>query len=100
MQRREKGAFESWLAGELVLVLLLGASAALFLTSPNLSHTYFLPEGRLVLDTAVVLAATVVAILAMMTIKPGTTGSLLLLGAALAAGLLPATARARHRAAG
>lgn len=41
-----------------------------------------------------------VAILAMMTIKPGTTGSLLLLGAALAAGLLPATARARHRAAG
>jgi signal transduction histidine kinase len=64
MQRKERGTFESWLAGELVLVLLLGASAALFLTSPNLRHTYFLPEGRLVLDTAVVLAATVVAILA------------------------------------
>ena len=64
MRRDVKNAFESWLVGELWLVLLLGSAAALFLTSPVLRHTYFLPEGRLVLDTAVVLAATVVAILA------------------------------------
>jgi signal transduction histidine kinase len=64
MRKDVKNAFESWLVGELWLVLLLGSAAALFLTSPVLRHTYFLPEGRLVLDTAVVLAATVVAILA------------------------------------
>ena len=64
MRKDVRSAFESWLVGELWLVLLLGSAAALFLTSPVLRHTYFLPEGRLVLDTAVVLAATVVAILA------------------------------------
>ena len=63
MRRDVKNAFESWLVGELWLVLLLDRPPR-FLTSPVLRHTYFLPEGRLVLDTAVVLAATVVAILA------------------------------------
>ena len=55
--------FESWLIGELLLVALLGSATALFLTNPSLRSTYELPEGRLVLDTAVVLAATIVAIL-------------------------------------
>ena len=41
-----------------------GSATALFLTNPILRNTYELPEGRLVLDTAVVLAATIVAILA------------------------------------
>jgi signal transduction histidine kinase len=50
--------------GELLLVALLGSATALFLTNPILRNTYELPEGRLVLDTAVVLAATIVAILA------------------------------------
>jgi signal transduction histidine kinase len=59
-----KDTFESWLAGELLLVALLGSATALFLTNPALRNTYELPEGRLVLDTAVVLAATIVAILA------------------------------------
>ena len=59
-----KDTFESWLVGELLLVALLGSATALFLTNPILRNTYELPEGRLVLDTAVVLAATIVAILA------------------------------------
>ena len=64
MQKNAKDTFESWLVGELLLVALLGSATALFLTNPTLRNTYELPEGRLVLDTAVVLAATIVAILA------------------------------------
>jgi len=64
VQRSVKATFESWLVGELLLVALLGAATALFLTNPVLRNTYELPEGRLVLDTAVALAATIVAILA------------------------------------
>jgi signal transduction histidine kinase len=64
VQRNVKDTFESWLAGELLLVALLGSATALFLTNPILRNTYELPEGRLVLDTSVVLAATIVAILA------------------------------------
>jgi len=64
VQRNSKDTFESWLLGELLLVALLGSATALFLTNPALRSTYELPEGRLVLDTAVVLAATIVAILA------------------------------------
>ncbi len=64
MQKNDKNTFESWLFGELLLVALLGSATALFLTNPILRNTYELPEGRLVLDTAVVLAATIVAILA------------------------------------
>jgi signal transduction histidine kinase len=64
VQRNPKETFENWLVGELLLVALLGSATALFLTNPALRSTYELPEGRLVLDTAVVLAATIVAILA------------------------------------
>lgn len=64
MHRNAKDTFEAWLVGELLLVALLGSATALFLTNPALRNTYELPEGRLVLDTAVVLAATIVAILA------------------------------------
>ena len=64
MEQKAKDTFESGLAGELLLVALLGSATALFLTNRALRNTYELPEGRLVLDTAVVLAATIVAILA------------------------------------
>ena len=64
MRSSVKDTFESWLVGELLLVVLLASATALFLTNPILRSTYELPEGRLVLDTAVVLAATIVAILA------------------------------------
>jgi signal transduction histidine kinase len=62
--RRNANTFESWLVGELLIATLLGSATALFLTNPSLRSTYELPEGRLVLDTAVVLAAMIVAILA------------------------------------
>jgi signal transduction histidine kinase len=58
-----KSRFEAWLIGELLLVALLGSAMTLFLTSPTLRSSYELPEGRLVLDTSVVLTATIVAIL-------------------------------------
>jgi signal transduction histidine kinase len=64
VQRNSKETFDAWLVGELLLVALLGSATALFVTNPSLRNTYELPEGRLVLDTAVVLAATIVAILA------------------------------------
>lgn len=64
VHRNTRDTFESWLVGELLLVALLGSATALFLTNPALRNTYELPEGRVVLDTAVVLAATIVAILA------------------------------------
>ena len=64
MQRNPKDTFESWVVGELLLVALLASATALFLAHPALPSTYELPEGRLVLDTTVVLAATIVAILA------------------------------------
>ena len=69
MQKSEKDTFDSWLVGEMLLVALLGSATALFLTNPSLRNTYELPEGRLVLDTAVVLAATIVAILAAVRFK-------------------------------
>jgi signal transduction histidine kinase len=64
VRRDVKDTFESWLGGELLLVALLGSATALFVTNSALRSSYELPEGRLVLDTAVVLAATTVAILA------------------------------------
>ncbi len=64
MNRDAREPFEAWVVGALLFVGLLGSATALFLTHPSLRSTYELPEGRLVLDTAVVLAATVVAILA------------------------------------
>jgi signal transduction histidine kinase len=69
VQKSEKDTFDSWLVGEMLLVALLGSATALFLTNPSLRNTYELPEGRLVLDTAVVLAATIVAILAAVRFK-------------------------------
>ena len=59
-----KEPFEAWVVGALFLVALLGSATALFLTNPSLRSTYELPEGRIVLDTAVVLAALIVTILA------------------------------------
>jgi signal transduction histidine kinase len=69
VQKNDKDTFDSWLVGEMLLVALLGSATALFLTNPSLRNTYELPEGRLVLDTAVVLAATIVAILAAVRFK-------------------------------
>jgi signal transduction histidine kinase len=62
--RRDDSAYQSWLWGEILLFGLLGAALALFVTYPELRPTYHLPQTRLVLDTMVSLAATLVAVLA------------------------------------
>src|SRR5215207_4844468 len=56
--------FDDWLRGELLLICLLGASLAFFVAYPELRASHSLPELRLVLQTAVMLAAAIVAVLA------------------------------------
>ena len=62
--RRDDTAYQSWLVGQILLLGLLGAALALFVTYPDLRPTYHLPQVRLVLDTMVALAAILVAVLA------------------------------------
>jgi signal transduction histidine kinase len=64
MRRDDRDAYQAWLVGELLLVGLLGAALGLFLAYPELRTTYELPALRLVLDTGIMLAATIVAVLA------------------------------------
>jgi signal transduction histidine kinase len=64
MRRNDRDAYQAWLVGELLLVGLLGAALALFLAYPELRTTYELPALRLALDTGIMLAATIVAVLA------------------------------------
>jgi len=63
MRREREDAYQAWLWGEVLLLGLLGAALALFLTYPSLRDTSELPQLRLVLDTAVTLAAGIVAVL-------------------------------------
>ena len=85
MRQHEKGGFESWLAGELLLVTLLGSATALFLTNSSLRNSYSVSEGRLVLDTTVVLVATIVAVLAGVRFSVDRRGLDLLLAAGFCA---------------
>jgi signal transduction histidine kinase len=64
MQREHRDAYQAWLWGEVLLFGLLGAALALFVVYPSLRDTYSLPQLRLVLDTAVTLAAAIIAVLA------------------------------------
>jgi signal transduction histidine kinase len=64
MRRHDRDAYQAWLVGELLLVGLLAAALALFLAYPDLRSTYELPSLRLALDTGILLAATIVAVLA------------------------------------
>ena len=50
-QTARKDAFETFLSGEVVLVALLGAALALFLSKASLRTPYDLPQLRLVLST-------------------------------------------------
>jgi signal transduction histidine kinase len=63
-RRDDRDAYQAWLVGELLLVGLLGAALALFLAYPDLRTSYDLPALRLALDTGIMLAATIVAVLA------------------------------------
>jgi signal transduction histidine kinase len=64
VRREERNAYQAWLWGEVLLLGLLGAALALFVTYPSLRNAYELPQLRLFLDTAVTLAAGIVAVLA------------------------------------
>ena len=64
MRRASEDTFRAWAISQTLLVALLGAGLALFVTNPVLRTTWRLPEARLVLDTLVALAATLVAALA------------------------------------
>ncbi len=62
--QRDKDAYHTWLWGEVLLLGLLGAALAMFVANPALRNTYSLSQLRLFLDTAVMLAAALVAVLA------------------------------------
>jgi signal transduction histidine kinase len=64
VRRDDRDAYSAWLWGEVLLFGLLGAALALFVSYPSLRDTYELPQLRLFLDTAVTLAAAIVAVLA------------------------------------
>jgi len=61
--RRNRDAYQAWLFGEVLLLALLGAALAFFLTRSHHS-TYELPNLRLVLQTVGALAGGLVALLA------------------------------------
>src|SRR4051794_41859905 len=64
MRHEERDDYQAWLWSTVLLIGLLGAALALFVAYPSLRNTYELPQARLVLDTAVMLAAAIVAVLA------------------------------------
>ena len=64
MRRESRDDYHAWLWGEVLLFGLLGAALALFVTYPSLRDTAELPQLRLFLDSAVMLAAGIVALLA------------------------------------
>jgi len=64
MRHDERDDYQAWLWSTVLLIGLLGAALALFVAYPTLRSTYELPQARLVMDTAVMLAAGIVALLA------------------------------------
>jgi signal transduction histidine kinase len=62
-EMRERDSYDGWLWGEVLLVALLGAALALFLTYPQLRLAYHAPELQVVLTTVTMLAALLVTVL-------------------------------------
>jgi signal transduction histidine kinase len=60
----ERDRYQAWLWGELLLLGLLSASLVLFAANETLPTAYELPEVGLVVRTAILLAGTIVAVLA------------------------------------
>jgi signal transduction histidine kinase len=58
-----RDTYQAWLLGELLLISLLAAALALFVAYPSIGTAHYLPELRLVVDTVIMLAAALVAIL-------------------------------------
>jgi hypothetical protein len=75
MRHDERDDYQAWLWGEVLLIGLLGAALALFVANPSLRSTYALPHVRLVLDTAVMLAPAIVALLAVSASRSTAAGS-------------------------
>jgi signal transduction histidine kinase len=90
VNRERSEAYETWLFGELLVLGLLGAGLILVVAYPDLREPYDLPRLRLFLDTTMMLAATVVAVLAGLRFSVEGRGLDLLLctGFAAAAGSL------------
>jgi signal transduction histidine kinase len=64
VRHEERDDYQAWLWSTALLIGLLGAALALFVAYPTLRTSYALPQARLVLDTVVMLAAAIVALLA------------------------------------
>ena len=64
MRPDARDTYQAWLWGEILLLGLLAASLVLFASNSSLPSTYELPELRLVLRTAILLAGLSVAVLA------------------------------------
>jgi signal transduction histidine kinase len=62
--RSARAKYLAWVRDELLLAALLAAALALFLTNPWLRDPHALPNLRLFLDTAVLLVAVIVSVLA------------------------------------
>jgi signal transduction histidine kinase len=62
-QTRGRDAFETFLSGEVVLVALLGAALALFVTNPSLRQPHDLPQLRLVLTALYAVGGGLIALL-------------------------------------
>ena len=62
-QTTRRAAFETFLSGEVVLVALLGAALALFLTKASLRAPHELPQLRLVLTTLYAVGGGLIALL-------------------------------------
>ena len=63
MRQDGKDDFQAWLGGEILLIGLLGASLALFVTNRHLQTDLQLPDLRLVLQTVAAFAAGIIAVL-------------------------------------
>ncbi len=64
MRQDGKDDFQAWLGGEILLIGLLGASLALFMTRRELQTEFSLPELRIVLQTVIAFAGAIIAVLA------------------------------------
>jgi signal transduction histidine kinase len=64
VNRTRSDAYQTWIFGEMLVLGLLGAGLLLIVAYPELREPYDLPRLRLFLDTTIMVAASVVAVLA------------------------------------
>jgi signal transduction histidine kinase len=64
MRQDSRDDFQAWLWGEILLIGLLGAALALFLTRSDLQTEFSMPQAGLVLHTIIAFAGGIIALLA------------------------------------